>query len=303
MAKSLLDIIGVVYRKMNGKYRTDQIYEAFMRGHRQVYQNYLWPWTQASYNIQIQPLYNSGTVSITDQTAALAGSGTTWLTSWLYKKLSIGANVDYPVLSFSGTGAATLAQTINLGYDITDGLYTIYQDTYSLPSDCEPGGIVCIVNPGLRYRLLNTSVYRIESNTIQRGVFFNNLQFQWCECGYDDTNKVFLIRLDPPPSTTTEYRMMYNKHTSDPSLLTDATAIPPTWDIILEHLTEAEVKRTNDDATWEVAYRLGYQAIQKLRQRIATQIDDAFAMYPMWSQAQNSIVDPSGLVITGPVTP
>ena len=301
MAKSLLDIIGVVYRKMNGKYRTDQIYEAFMRGHQQVYQNYLWPWTQASANIQVQPLYTAGTVSITDQTAALVGVATSWQTTWKYKKISLGANVDHSILSFGSATTATLKQTVNLGYDISGGSYTIYQDTYALPADCEPGGIVCIVNPGLRYRLLNTSIYRIESNTMQNGVFFRNLQSQWCESGYDDVSKAFLIRLDPPPSSTTEYRMMYNRHTSDPALLADTTELPPTWDIILEHLTEAEVKRTNDDPSWEVAYRLAYQAIQKLRQRIATQIDDSFALYP--AVGASSIVDPSGLVITGPVNP
>ena len=302
MPKSLLDIIGVVYRKLNGKYRTDQIYEAFMRGHQQVYQNYLWPWTQASANIQVKPIYQDGTISITDQTAAVVGSGTAWSPSWLYKKLSVGANVDYPVLSIGGLTNLTLAQTVNLGYNISGGTYTIYQDTYPLPADCEPGGIVCIVNPGLRYRLLNTSMYRIESSTIQRGVYFNNLQYQWCESGYDDIAKVFLIRLDPAPSTTTEYRMMYNRHTSDPSLLTDSTELPSSWDIILEHLTEAEVRRVSGDQGWKEPYQLGYQAIQKLRQRVATQIDDSFSLYPSWG-GTSSIVDPSGLVITGPVHP
>lgn len=303
MAKSVLDIVGFVYRKLEGQYPTDRLYEAFLRAHREIYQNYLWPWTQTTANLQVNALYQTGTVSITDGTAALTGNGTLFNTGWKHKQISMGTNVDYPIASFTSSTVATLAQTVNLGYDVADAAFTIYQVLYPLPSDCEPGGIVCIVNPTIRYRLRNTSLFNIEGNILARGTYFNNLQSAWCDAGYDDTDKVYLVRVDPPPSTTTEYRIVYNKNTSDPSTLTATTSIPPTFDQILELLTEAQVKRPANDPTWKEANQLAYQTIHRLRQRIATQIDDSYSGYNLWSvPGANSIVDPSGLVITGPVS-
>ena len=175
---------------------------------------------------------------------------------------------------------------------------------YALPSDCEPADVVCIVNTGIRYRLLHIGRYTLEQRAISSGVLFTNYQDCWCDAGYDDTNHVYLIRVSPAPAAQIDYRIVYRKRPAQLSALTDTTELPETYDKCLELLTEAEVRRKSRLPGYQEAKQEGYQLLQNMRKRTATAIDDRFSQYSTWPPLSNvSMIDAgSGLVMSGPTS-
>lgn len=297
--RTVQQILGAVQRKTGAS--VSEIYEALTRVHRQIYAKFPWPWTLREGLLQLNASYSVGTVSILDGTSSLVGLGTTWDTSWLYKRVSFGSNTDYKVASFGTATTATLAQTINTGSDWSDAGYTIYQDTYALPTDCEPGGIICITNPMMRYRMRKIPPAKLEERSSSRGMTFNNIQSDWCDQGFDETTGAYLIRVDPPPSGTYEYKILYRCRVPDLSDMTTRSEIPETFDYALELLAEAELKRVKGDPTWIVAKQEGYQVIQSMRRTITTSLDDVYQMNSWPTIGDVSMMDmASGLMLAGP---
>jgi len=214
------------------------------------------------------------------------------------------SSTDYQVSAFGSGTTATLAQVIDTGQNWSGVGYTIYQDVYPLPSDCEPSDVVAIVNTQIRYRLLHVGRYTLENRSIGNGFFTTNYQDSWCDAGYDDTNSVYLIRLSPPPAAACEYRIVYRRRVPDVTTTTAHTEIPETFDKCLELLTEAEVRRKHRLPGYQEAKQEGYQILQNLRKRVQTGIDDRFSQYTTWPPLSNvSMVDTgSGLVMAGPTS-
>jgi hypothetical protein len=302
-ARTVGMILGSVQRSTGGSVPISDIYEACLDSHRRIYANYPWPWTYKDANILVQPTYSTGTVTVNDGATAVASSGATWSVAWKYKKI-LFTGVDYQVASFPTTSTATLAQAINTGQNWTTVPYTIYQDVYALPTDCEPADVVEIVNVTIRYRLLHLGRYTLEQRAVATGFTTNNFQDSWCDAGYDDTNNVNLIRLSPVPSAVAEYRIVYRKKVPDITTVSSQTEIPETYDKCLELLTEAEVRRKHRLPGYQEAKQEGYQILQNLRRRVSTAVDDRFAQYATWPTFNNvSMIDyGTGLVIGGPTS-
>ncbi len=152
--RTVEEIAASVQRRVGGIAPRMEILDAIDNANKEIHGKYEWPWTRAESNIRVQGTYTTGTVSITDQTNAVTGTGTNWDTTWLYKRIYFGTNnVDYQIASVNSPTSLTLAQNINLGVNQTNVGYTIFQDTYPLPSDCEFGDILLVVNPIFRYKL------------------------------------------------------------------------------------------------------------------------------------------------------
>jgi hypothetical protein len=296
-------VLGAVQRKTGASITT--IMDALRRQHRMLYAQYSWPWTYQDATLPVRGSYTTGTISITDGTANLVGTDTVWSTLWKYKRINIGSNVTYKVATFMTPTTATLTQVINTGQDWTDQNYTIFQDTYALPADCEPGDIICIVNPQVRYRLQHWPRLTAESRSVAIGVMFNNFQDVWTDAGYDEVANCYLIQFSPSCGSTTEYKIIYRRRMPDITDATSTSAIPETFDLLLEHMTEWEVRRLQGDQGWQAAKQEAYQILKGMRKRIATSLDDTYAVYSTWpTLGQSSFFDAStGLMLAGPTQP
>lgn len=93
------------------------------------------PWRERRAELVVATVapYSTGTASITEGTAALTGSGTTW-TGFEARKFALGYSEPiYRVSSVGGATAITLARNYLEG-DVSGGTYVIYQDEYDLTS-------------------------------------------------------------------------------------------------------------------------------------------------------------------------
>lgn len=101
----------------------------FIRG------NWHWSFWESEGNITLTPQYITGTVTIAQGATAITGTGTTWTAAMTGRKIRIGTNEDYTFTYLSGT-TGTISPAY-AGTTVTAATYTIYQDTYSLASDCD----------------------------------------------------------------------------------------------------------------------------------------------------------------------
>lgn len=304
-ARTLQQMMATVQRRTGGKVSLGSIYEAINDAARRISRLYKWPWLVTESNIQVASSYTTGTINVNDQSTNVTGVGTLWssmIGSNQLKTLYFGTNATYPISTIVGDTTMSLKQSINTGQNWTNATYTIYQDVYPLPADCEPGTEILIVNQRIRYRLLRLQKYALETRSVSIGVFFTNFQDSWCEAGYDDTTKQYLIKLSPPPSTVTEYKLFYRKVPADYTTLVSTCAIPPMFQDAICFMAEYIVKRQDQMPGWAEAKTEAFQTVQSLRQQIATAPQDIFSMYRSWpaSNTASPSMYGAGLIISPP---
>lgn len=304
-SRTVIQMIASVQRELAGRASPGIIFKKLSDANDEIRATFPWPWAYKEANIGINAMYSTGTLSINDNTNTFTGVGTAWDTTWKYKKLSIGSNVDYLVSSFSGVAAGTLVDPIHTGQNWTNITYTIYQDMYPLPDDCDPGDVVVIVNPKIRYRLLHPPRYTLEvQQKLPNGIYMNNYQSAWTEAGYDETTLKHLIMVGPAPSATTELRIVYRQRTPALADLSTVSEIPEGYDKAIEVLTKSKCKQDLKDRDWKDFQQQAYQILQALRRKVTTQLDDVYQQYDTWPWANEvSMMDPMGLIISGPVSP
>lgn len=296
--RTLHAMVANVSRKCGGAVPAGEILEALNNQNKMVHSRYPWPWTYGEANVLLQPTYTIGTVSITDATAAVTGAGTTWDVSWKYKRLYFGAsNMDHLVLSFGGVGTATLVQPIDVGSNVVNSGYTIYQDLYPLPSDCEFGNIIVVANPLYRYRLRYLPRYTLESTAIYSKMFFNNYQTGFADGGYDEANKTNLIKFVPAPSTAAELRLVYRRRPPDLTTMASVSELPESFDDMLEFLAEYEVKRYRRLPGWTEAKHEGFQRMKSMRKRVVTSMTDNYNRVKAWPESQPPSIYADGMFI------
>ena len=304
-ARTLQEMAAAVQRKTGALVPMGEIIDAINNANKELHVKYEWPWTYAESTFAIAPLYNAGTISVTDGSnqVNLAGAAT-WDTNWLYKRLYLGVNnVSYEVESFPNPTTALLKVNVNLGTSIVNGPYTLFQDTYALPSDCEFGNILLIVNPKLRYRLRDLPKYTLTWQNLWPGVFASNFQFAYCTSGYDDATGAELIQFAPPAGQACEFVMIYRRRPPELNTPTATSLIPESFDRILELLAEYEVKRSRPNVIpgWMEAKQEAYQLMQNMRRRMSNQMLDNFSNWAGYPFLLNeSSIGSNGLFISGP---
>jgi hypothetical protein len=197
--------------------------------------NYPWPFNYGDTNVNVPAPYTTGTISITDGTAAVTGAGTTWDPLWLNRRIQFGSsNLDYIVSGITGAGTLTLAQVVNLGANAVNVTYTLYQDTFQYPDDYLVGSDVSLMHPTVRYRINKIPRYRFEQymNAGMRS-FFTSIQQFYCDEGQNATTGRYQFRLGPPPGGVVTYRLTYHKVAVDLTLPTQQTMLPDSFDEII----------------------------------------------------------------------
>lgn len=244
--------------------------------------NQPWPWNYAETNILVPPSYSTGTVNVTNLTATVTGIGTTWVPTWYGQRIRFGnSNLDYTVLSISGAGSLTLAQPVNLGANLVGASYTMYQDTYTYPSDYILGSDVALLQPTLRTRIPKIPRYKFEMvmNSGMRS-FSTTYAMFYCDHGEDltsgtATSRLFRFRLGPPPSGVAELRLCYHQMAPD-FVITDETTLPEGFDEIVGLVAASklyDIYKMPGEST--AAKELAAGKIRLLKRQVATQtIDD-----------------------------
>lgn len=105
--------------------------------------NYKFPWAERQAILQVRPMYQVGTVTISQGSASATGASTTWNTNDVYgtpnvrsqgKIVFAGSNDTYTVQSVSSNTALTLTQPF-IGTSLSASSYTYFEDEYALASD------------------------------------------------------------------------------------------------------------------------------------------------------------------------
>lgn len=301
--RTLQEIAAAVQRRTGGQATMGEIIDAISDGYKELNTSYEWPWSYAEYNVPIQGLYNTGTISVTDGTNSVSLAGGTWNSAWNYKRLYLGSNnISYRVASFTAN-TATLVQAVNLGTNLTSVPYTVFQDLYALPDDCDFGDILCIVNPKLRYRLRYLPTYTFVWQNQWPGTFMSNFQSGFANFGFDDATSKQLIMFAPPVGAVTEFLLVYRRRPADFATVSASVNIPQSYDRVLELLASYMVKtsRPNPIPGWMEDKTEAYQLIQKMRRRMAGSMMDVYSNWMAWPYMDNrSSVYADGLFLSGP---
>jgi hypothetical protein len=278
-----------------------QIYDAANTASKDL-GNQPWPWNYAETNVLIPPAYSIGTVNVTDQQATVTGAGTTWVTSWYGRRIRFGnSNLDYVVQSIGGAGTLTLAQPVNLGANVVNATYTMYQDTYTYPSDYILGSDVALMQPMIRNRIPKIPRYKFEiiMNSGLRSMSTNIGMF-YTDHGEDltsgtATSRLYRFRLGPPQSGASELRLCYHQMAPD-LVITDMTTFPEGYDEVIELTAAAklyDLYKMPGEST--AAKELAAGKIRLLKRQVSTQtIDDVPAAL---DEVGNSSISQWGMMI------
>lgn len=178
------------------------------------------PWTfwQKKADLTLIAEYNDGTVSVTQEGTTVTGVGTTFTEAMAGRKFQSATSEVYTIATFTDTTHVEL-DTAWVSDTIADETFSIYQDTYSLPSDT-------LRAIAFWDETIQRVVEFVPPTTIKSlDVLFNTtgllgkLVGQW---GYDSTNNPQVVFF-PKPTSVAKIPIYYYKK---PDLVTDISDTP-----------------------------------------------------------------------------
>lgn len=252
-----------------------EIHRELDHANKDIQQSMNWPWNYSETNVLVPANYTTGTISITDQTATVTGTGTSWDPAWIGYRLRFGSNnIDYIVQSVDSATQITLAQPINTGANWTNVGYTLYKDTFQMPSDFMPGKDLIIGNATLRMRIKHIPRYQFEEQMLVLRPLFTNVTMYYTDHEYNATAKKYQIRFCPPISSVGEYRLVYHKNPPDLTALTQTSSIPDGFDECIELTAIARLKTAYGSKDAAAANALAGAKLRMLQKQIKTAIKD-----------------------------
>lgn len=236
-----------------------EIMQALNTAHLEIHGAYDWPWAYKEVNINVNPPYSTGTVSVALNSTAVTGVGTTWDVSWTNKRIRLANGQDWLVASIGGVGTLTLAQPYHGETALSGETYTIYQDVYQMPADFEPGKDLTVVSSGGRDRMRHVPRMSMETDGTSG----------YADYGRDSTGR-HLIRISPEPSGVDVLRLVYKARPADFSALTSTSWLPQSYQDILELMAESEVKRTHGVSGWEVPSAIAARKKLEMKRQVVS---------------------------------
>ena len=242
MARRTLEaMVGATQRRLGGvSVGLGEIVEALASANRDLHAKWDWPWTYAETTIDIPANYSTGTVTFNANTALVTGSGTTWDTTWTNRRIQMGpASIAYRVNAFTSPTTLNLLESPNTSQ--AGAGYTIFQDTYQLPADFEPGQDMNLANLQLRDRISHIPRQSMDEQSIVLTQFFTNVQMAYADAGYDPVTRRYLMKIIPPPGGVQQLRFRYRRMPADLTLPGQYTEIPESFDDVLEWMALVEL--------------------------------------------------------------
>lgn len=245
--------------------------------------NQPWPFNYAETNILVPAPISTGTVNLTDGTAAVTNTvAGAWNSvigqpGWRFRFGT--SNLDY-IATITGGATATLAQVVNLGSNLVGSTYVLYKDTYNYPLDYIVGSDVALLQPLIRTRVPKIPRYKFEM-IMNAGLrsFSTNIQMFYCDAGQGTTGPValpvFQFRLGPPPAGPAELRLCY--HSMAPDLVIgNYLQLPEGFDEIIGLVAASKLYDVHKQPGMSEGVKaLAAGKIRLLKRQVATQtIDD-----------------------------
>lgn len=94
-----------------------------------------WRWYESSANITVIPAYVTGTVTLTLDSATVAGASTVWAAEHVGRKFMQTTSTGYFTVEAVGSATSLTLDRVWPHATVTLKTYKIFEDTYSLPSD------------------------------------------------------------------------------------------------------------------------------------------------------------------------
>lgn len=186
-----------------------------------AYKGGRWSFDTTMAYLDVPAVYQTGTISISNASATLTGSGTAWQTAGVDSDWVVIINsVEYPVSSVGGETSITLG-TNYVGSDIAAGTtYTAYKRQFSLASDVER--LYRVWNLTNQRRMYAKTAMAREDSVVYSAS--TGTPTQYTLFGVDSNNNK-RIKIYPPSSALAKIMYAYESRT------TVVTAISSTVDL------------------------------------------------------------------------
>lgn len=273
------------------------IAQALNTAHLEIHGAYDWPWAYKETNININPSYSTGTVSVNVGSNVVAGVGTNWDSTWANRRMRLDNNQDWPIQAVQNATSILLNQSYHGTANLSGASYTIYQDVFTMPADFEPGKDLVLLQPDVRIRVRCIPRLALETQSVVLKSLFTNIAMGYSDQGRDSSGN-FLIRLIPPPTNTNTLRLVYKARPADFSALTDTSWLPQTYQDILELMAEAEVKRTHGIQGWDLPAAIAARKRLELKRQVISNPMDTGSEAFAGSSLSNSSISWRGLTIS-----
>ena len=116
-----------------------------------------WSHLLKRWTIQTEASYSTGTVAVTNGSAAVALTGGTWVASWStspsHRRIVIQGRQEPYDITVTGAAAGTLDSPW-IGSTTAAATYVMWRDTYPLPADCGYAKLMALYDPVDNFRLL-----------------------------------------------------------------------------------------------------------------------------------------------------
>jgi hypothetical protein len=251
----------------------------------EILDHYPWKGLEVNTTLETTAAYTSGTVSVTQGSAAIVGTGTVWTSGMSGLKFNAIADATTYVFTFVDATHGTLDRLYEGGSSAT-ATFAIFQDTYVLPANVKT--LLSVVSP-ITGRPLEDLTERQE---IERPLvpFCPGEPQGWAMA--EDTNELnppvlHTVRLTPAPNEARGYPMRYQKATAGFDGTTTAAGMLPwvTDQVLLNGCKadiKAELKYLESAEMYEAKFTAGLAAM--VRQDIARRGQAAAKMGATWTR-------------------
>lgn len=187
-----------------------------------VYNEHPWSFCVKEGRIQTEAIYTIGTVALTLNSTAVVLTTGTWDPTWVNRRfIGQGRSEEFDI-TINSTTTGTLANAW-IGDTNLTATYTLFRDTYAVPSDCDYGREYFILDPARNrlIRLKDLGVFiRAKANSVFSGVGYPYAisGFGYAGGGYPvwatrvaiNSSGVAQLRFGPDaPSTVESYPVIY----------------------------------------------------------------------------------------------
>ena len=163
--------------------------------------------------------YTTGTVTATNASTTITGSGTTFTSAMVGRKFRVAGGEYYTVATYSSATSITL-DVAYAGSTASAQTYSIYQDAFDLPSDCM--SVVGIWDATNRHWLRG-----VDATDIQDGRIVLSPAGQWARSyalfSYDATTGLPKLIFSPEPTVAALLYIWYYKR---PTVVTGPGSTP-----------------------------------------------------------------------------
>lgn len=186
---------------------------------QEICQSSNFSWLYGDSSFITTAVYGTGTMTATEGSTTITGTGTTWTSGMVGRKITC-ENATYIIATF----VSTTEMTISTNYAGAGGgglSYKIFQDEYSLASDCED--VLSVRQENHPHKLIKVGIEVIDDYYPQRSSF--GYPVAYSIVGYDSSDYM-VVALYPNPNVARNVYYRYKKRVTEMSADTDTPIIP-----------------------------------------------------------------------------